>query len=167
MTKLFSEYPDQVRAGTQRAGVRFVRKPGYYAEHGRRHDTPARGAKLVLDDGRVAVFQGEPPADEKRTSPPVALSPIYELQPGGSAAVPTGLIFIRLSEGVDVTSRIQEIEHTGYEIAQKVPYASNAAWLRATSASIADALAGIPRLEGLPDIENVEPQMLMQSVPKG
>lgn len=166
MTKLFSEYPNQVRAGTQRAGVRFVRKPGYYAEHGRQHDTPARGAEMVLDDGGIAVFQGEPATDEKRTSPPVTLSPIYELQPGGSPAVPTGLIFIRLREGVDVASRTQEIEQTGYEIAQKVPHASNAAWLRATSASIADALAGIPRLEGLPDIENVEPQMLMESVPK-
>ncbi|HSQ18808.1 MAG TPA: hypothetical protein VLR92_00405 [Blastocatellia bacterium] len=165
MTKLFSEYPSQVRASTQRPGARFVRRPGYYAEHGRLQNMPARGAELVLNDGRIAVFQGEP-AVEKRDSPPITLSPIYELQPGGSPAVPTGLIFIRLREGVDVASRRQEIERRGYEIAQTVPYASNAAWLRATSASIADALAGIAKLEALPDIENVEPQMLMESVPK-
>lgn len=165
MTKLFSEYPGQVRASTQRPGARFVRRPGYYAEHGRQQDTPARGAELVLNDGRIAVFQGEP-ADKKRDSPSNTFSPIYELQPGGSPAVPTGLVFIRFREGVDIASRKQEIERSGYEIAQRVPYASNAAWLRAISASIADALAGIPKLEALPNIENVEPQMLMGSVPK-
>jgi len=41
-------------------------------------------------------------------------------------------------------------------------YAPNAAWLRARSGEIADALAGTPALDALPDLEAVEPQMLME-----
>lgn len=142
-----------------------MRKTDYYAEHGRQPDTPAPGAALLFNGGAIAVFHGKP-ARDKDLQPPAALGPVYELHPGGAPAVPTGLVFIRFREGVDVTSRQQEIEGTGYEVAQKPPFASNAAWLRARSGNIADALTGIPKLEALPDVENVEPQMLMESTPR-
>lgn len=51
-----------------------------------------------------------------------------------------------------------------YELVESLAYAPQAAWLRAPAGDIADALAGLPRLEQLPDVENVEPQMLMESV---
>jgi hypothetical protein len=166
MRDLFSEYPSQVRAGTQRPGSSYVRKTGYYAEHGRQPDAPAPGATSVLNDAAIAVFHGEPPEEKGGPLPSVTLSPIYELQPGGSPAVPTGLVFVRFREGVEVASQQQEIDRAGYETARSLPYASNAAWLRARSGSIADALSGIPKLEDLPDIANVEPQMLMESAPR-
>lgn len=159
----FSQYPSQVRASTQRQGSLFVRKTGYYAEHDPHPDKSAENAELLFNDGAIAVFRGEPP-EEERLLRSLTLSPVYELKPGGSPAVPTGLVFIRFREGVDVASRQPDIERTGYEIAQTLPYASNAAWLRAGSGSVADALAGISKLESLPDLENVEPQMLMESV---
>ncbi len=91
------------------------------------------------------------------------LSPVYTLHPGGSMAVPTGQVFIRFADGVNVEERREEIETAGYKIAQKLDYAPNAAWLRASSGSIAEALSGIDKLQKLKDVENVEPQMLMHA----
>ena len=56
--------------------------------------------------------------------------------------------------------RRAEIEAAGYEMAQALDYAPHAAWVRARSGRIADALNGLRRLEAIPDVENVEPQML-------
>ena len=165
MPDRFSEYPQRVHASTQRPGTVYVRKPGYYAEHDRQPDSSAPGAELTLSDGAIAVFHGEPD-EEGLLLRADALSPVYELQPGGSPFVPTGLVFIRFLGGTDVDSRREDIEQTGYEVAHTLPYASNAAWLRAKSRRIADALTGIPKLEALSGIENVEPQMLMESVPR-
>jgi len=120
---------------------------------------------LLLEDGAIAVFRGE--LDEAgMTVQSGALSAVYGLQPSGLLAVPTGRVFVRFAEGVKAESRRQEINRAGYELIESLSYAPHAAWLRARSGDIADALAGIPRLEQLPDVENVEPQMLMESVPR-
>ncbi len=160
----FSEYPEQIRVGgdTQgglrlRTAVSYTRKPGYYAIHYNQPKTLVTGAILQLNDGKIAVFPGEPNQSEQGT-----LSPIYTLQPNGSLAVPTGLVFIRFAEGVDVKSQREVINRAGYEIAQKLLYAPHTAWLRAQSGNIADAIARIPQLEAIPKVENIEPQMLME-----
>lgn len=153
----FSEYPQQIRVGNQSA-VLYNRQLGYYAVHYNQPGTEALGAVLQLNDGAIAVFQGEP--DQPKTD---TLSPIYALQPDGSLAVPTGLVFIRFVEGVDVESHREAIKQAGY-VAQSLSYAPHAAWLRAQSGKILDAIVGISRLEAIPDVENVEPQMLMARV---
>ncbi|MEH2314606.1 MAG: hypothetical protein V7K35_25135 [Nostoc sp.] len=167
----FSEYPEQIRVGSDvydglrlRTAVSYTRKPGYYAIHYNQPNTVTSGAVLQLNDGAMsttgyayAVFSGEPNQSEQGT-----LSPIYTLQPNGSLAVPTGLVFIRFAEGVDVESQREVINRVGYEIAQSLDYAPHAAWLRAQSGNIADAIAGIPQLEAIPKVENIEPQMLME-----
>ncbi|WP_375467748.1 hypothetical protein [uncultured Nostoc sp.] len=160
----FSEYPEQIRVGSDRTAVSYTRKPGYYAIHYNQPKTVASGAVLQLNDGAMsttgyayAVFPGEPNQSEQGT-----LSPIYTLQPNGSLAVPTGLVFIRFAEGVDVESQREVINQAGYEVAQSLDYAPHAAWLRAQSGNIVDAIAGIPQLEAIPKVENIEPQMLME-----
>ena len=160
----FSEYPEQIRVGSGHTTVSYTRKPGYYAIHYNQPNTVASGAVLQLNDGAMsttgyayAVFPGEPNQSEQGT-----LSPIYTLQPNGSLAVPTGLVFIRFAEGVDVESQREVINRVGYEVAQSLDYAPHAAWLRAQSGNIADAIAGIPQLEAIPKVENIEPQMLME-----
>ena len=160
----FSEYPEQIRVGNDayaglrlRTAVSYTRKPGYYAIHYNQPKTLVKGAILQLNDGKIAVFPGEPNQSEQGT-----LSPIYTLQPNGSLAVPTGLIFIRFAESVDVKSQREVINRAGYEIVESLPYAPHSAWLRAQSGNIADAIAGISRLEAIADVENVEPQMLME-----
>jgi hypothetical protein len=158
MEDFYSKYPRRVGAGTQRSGAGFLLKQGYYATH-RTNTDIAPDAELVLDDGAIAVFKGEPPKTREVQS---SIGPVYELGPGGSLAVPTGLVFLRLREGVDAASRQREIEQAGFELKEVVPYAPNAAWLKARSGSIADSLEGITRLTALPDVESVEPQMLMK-----
>ncbi|MEH2398767.1 hypothetical protein [Nostoc sp.] len=160
----FSEYPEQIRVGSGGTAVSYTRKPGYYAIHYNQPKTVASGAVLQLNDGAMsttgyayAVFPGEPNQSEQGT-----LSPIYTLQPNGSLAVPTGLVFIRFAEGVDVESQREVINQAGYEVAQSLDYAPHAAWLRAQSGNIVDAIAGIPQLEAIPKVENIEPQMLME-----
>ena len=88
--------------------------------------------------------------------------PVYVLDPGGTPAVPTGLVFVRFKDGVKPDERERDIEKAGYEIDQTLDYAPEAAWLRAKSGEISDALHGLDDLRKITDVENVEPQMLMR-----
>jgi hypothetical protein len=159
----FSKYPRQIRANMASSAPLYVRKAGHYAVHQRPPELPAPEAALLLDDGAIAVFQGEPD-EAAEASQAGGLSPVYGLQPSDLPAVPTGRIFVRFAEGVKAESRRQEIDRAGYELVESLSYAPHAAWLRARSGDIADALAGISQLEQLPDVENVEPQMLQERV---
>lgn len=151
----FSEYPQQIHVGKETA-VLFSRQPGYYAVHYKQPNTQASTAVLVLNEGKIAVFAGEPQPAITDT-----LSPVYR-QPGGSLAVPTGLVFIRFAENMEVESQQAVIHQAGYEVAQSLAYAPHAAWLRAKSGKISDALQGIPQLAAIANVENVEPQLLME-----
>lgn len=91
---------------------------------------------------------------------------VYTSQPGGSPAVPSGRIFIRFEDGINVADRKPEIEKAGYKIAENIAYAENAAWLSERSGSVAKALVGIEKLERINGVENVEPQMLMKRAAK-
>ncbi|MBG1269225.1 hypothetical protein [Nostoc sp. WHI] len=153
----FSDYPQEIRVGSDSTAVCYTRKPGYYAVHYKQANTVASGAVLQLNDGAIAVFSGEPNQSE-----PDTLSPIYTIEPNDLLAVPTGLVFIRFAEGVDVESQREVINRAGYEVEQSLDYAPQAAWLRAQSGSIVDAIAGISQLEAIPNVENVELQMLME-----
>jgi hypothetical protein len=158
---IFADYPQQVRAGAKEASSIYKLSPELYALHGRQAGTSAPGVHYLLNNGTIAVFKGTP--DKAAVSAPERLGPVYALQPGGAPAVPTGLVFIRLRDGVRVGEREEEMKKAGYEIAERLDYASNAAWLRARSGNIADALEGIDALKEIPDAEDVEPQMLMES----
>jgi hypothetical protein len=160
----FSEYPEEIRVGSDDTAVSYTRKSGYYAIHYNQPKTIASEAILQLNDGAMsttgyayAIFAGEPNQSEQNK-----LSPIYTVQPNGSLAVPTGLVFIRFAEGVDVESQREVINRAGYEVAQILSYAPHSAWLRAQSGNIADAIARIPQLQAIPKVENIEPQMLME-----
>lgn len=153
----FSEYPEQICIGGNRTAIFYTRKPGYYAIHYNQPSTVKVGAILQLNDGAISVFSGEPNQSEQGV-----LSPIYTLKSNGSLAVPTGLVFIRFAEGVDVESQREVINQAGYKIVQSLSYAPHTAWLRAQSGNIADAIAGISQLEAIANVENVELQMLME-----
>ena len=140
----------------------YVLLPGYYAVHNRPPGTPSPGAVFLLNDGAIAVFQGKPETGAPASA--ANLSPVYRLHPEGPLAVPTGLVLVRFGEGVVAETRREELARAGYEIEESLAYAPQAAWVRARSGKIAAALEGIPALQALPDIEHVEPQMLMQRV---
>ena len=152
----FSNYPPEIQVSSQQVSYRLLSR--YYAVHYSQPQAAASEAILQLNDGAIAVFSGAP------HNVSGTVSPVYTLSPNGSLAVPTGLIFIRFAEGVKVESHQADIKLAGYEIAETLAYAPNAAWLRAQSGQILAALLGIAKLEALADVENVEPQMLMASV---
>ncbi|WP_414576170.1 hypothetical protein [Anabaena sp. CCY 9402-a] len=151
----FNEYPQQIHVGKD-APVLFSRQPGYYAVHYKEPSTVISSAVLVLNEGKIVVFAGEPKPEIRET-----LSPVYTLE-GGSLAVPTGLVFIRFAEDVEVESQQAAINQAGYEVVESLAYAPHAAWLRAKSDKMSDGLQGIAQLEAIPNVENVEPQMLME-----
>ena len=158
----FRQYPQRVHASTAHSTSVYVRLPSHYAVHDRPLDVPAPGAVLLLNAGTIAVFAGEPDTTGDLAGS-VTLSPAYQLQPDGALAVPTGQVFVRFAEGVAAETRREELARAGYEVVQLLAYAPQAAWVRARSGGIAEALTGIPALEALADVENVEPQMLMKS----
>ncbi|MFY9269125.1 MAG: hypothetical protein WAO55_05170 [Candidatus Manganitrophaceae bacterium] len=156
------KFPREVRSRTQRPVTVYTRLPDHYAVHGLRRDrSPAENPVLAMGEGedRIEIFRGEA---EKQNNAPGKIGPVYTLPPGGAPAVPTGRIFIRFKEKIPVEQRLQEIEQAGYEIVQRLEYAPHAAWLQARSGEIADALTDISALERIADVENVEPQMVLQ-----
>lgn len=130
-----------------------------YAIHG---EVPPKIADLVmftLNEGNIAVCRGEP---DTPACAAAIITPVYALDSQGPAAVPTGRIFIRFLEHVDVQSRQQELARAGYEIAESIPYAPHAAWLQASGAGMAEALNRLSALEAIMGVKNIEPQMLLQ-----
>lgn len=89
--------------------------------------------------------------------------PVYRRVPGGGLAVPTGRVLVRFSEGVAADEQRDELARAGYAVEEILGYAPHAAWVRAGSGQIADALRDLPRLEGLAQVEHVEPQLLSQA----
>lgn len=148
---------------TERPDLRYVRLPGYFAVHGRVSESWASAVVLRLDDGRIAVCRGDP-GTRPEGGESLVVSPVYALGPEGPPAVPTGLVFLRFREGVRAEERRAAIARAGYTVRQIISYAPHAAWVEASSGKIADALSGIPKLEALPDVANVEPQMLSERV---
>lgn len=157
--KDFSDFPERVGAGTGRAGAWYVRAPGRYAVRQGEGPQEASGAEMTFAREGIAVFRGEPGAARAGATTP---TPVYRLQPDGPLAVPTGKIFLRFKEGVEAASRRKEIERAGYEIIETPPYAPSGAWVRAAGGDVARSLSNIKALEKLADVENVEPQMLVE-----
>lgn len=94
------------------------------------------------------------------------LGPVYRRDPGGGLAVPTGRALVRFSEGVAADDQRDELAKAGYAVEEILRYAPHAAWVRASSGEIADALRDLSRLEELAQVENVEPQLLSEAAPR-
>lgn len=123
--------------------------------------TPGPEAVAAFEAEDIAV---EPVSDaERRGIGQNAAGPVYRHVPGGGLAVPTGRAFVRFVEG-DAPSRHEaELAAAGYELEEVPSYAPQAAWVRAASGRVADALQHLDRLGRLPGVESVEPQLLVES----
>jgi hypothetical protein len=151
-------YPQQVRFSTERSDVHYERSTAY-ALHYSQPDSAPPEALMSMEDGTIAIF----PQDSQPVSrsPDATLTPVYTLEPGNVMAVPTGLVLVRFQKGTIAADHHADLQEAGYAIESSPPYAPHTAWLR-SSGSIADALSGIPRLEAIPGVENVEPQMIVE-----
>lgn len=147
----FAAYPEQVLVN---ATLTYHRKAGYYAVH-YPQPTSAPGAVMQLNDGAIAVYSGTPSAPITGT-----LGPIYTI-PGNGMAVPTGQVLIEFADTETAAQHQQAIQSAGYEIVQSLSYAPNAAWLKASSGQMVDALTGLGKLRAIAKVVTVEPEMLM------
>lgn len=160
---LFSGYPSQVRVSTERPNLWYVLLSGHFAIHGKVPPSLKSSVVWHLSEEKITVCRGEP-GDQPGGFESVAMGPVYALEPGGPPAVPTGLIFVRFKEAVRIEEQHEALAQAGYRIRQTLPYAPHAAWVQASFGGIAEALTRIANLEALPDVVNVEPQMLTERV---
>lgn len=159
---ILAKFPQKIEVSSRPGAQSYTLMPGYYALHGQPSGAGAPDPAYLLNEGQIAVFEGLPDQGTVASAPD-KLSAAYSLTPGGSPAVPTGLVFIRFADGVKIGERTQEIKEAGFEVAETLAYAPNAAWLRARSGDIADALNGLRAVEKISNVESVEPQMLMET----
>jgi hypothetical protein len=114
------------------------------------------GSQVVatLEDGAISICRSDTPGDS------AGQTAVYRLGSSGPPAVPTGRVFVRFRESVSLAEHRAEIESAGFRIETVLSYAPQAGWLTAASGEIPDALTTFQRLEEIPGVECVEPQML-------
>lgn len=159
----FPEFLLTVKASTQRPKRRYRRLPGWFAIHGPVPPRWRASVQFLLNDGQIAGCRGDP-SPEEVSAHGGSWTPVYSLEPSGSPAVPTGLVFIRFAEGGRAEEHREALELAGYTVVEGPPYAPHAVWVRASQGGIADSLARLPQLEAIPEIVSAEPQMLSESV---
>ncbi|MEA5443328.1 hypothetical protein [Cyanobium gracile] len=135
--------------------VLLAQKPGWTAVHG--EPLPQTNVILLFEPEAIAVLAG-PPAGPLATGQ--AISPVYAQAASDELAVPTGALFLRVRQGERANDHRAALEQLGCRITSLPDHAPEAAWLRASSGSIADALGCLGRLRDLPGVESVEPQLL-------
>ena len=163
MANTIPAYPAEIKASTRHPDLKYVRTPQYFTIYGHVPRDITTIMALSGSEGEIAICRGDA-AEMARAAEVSETAPVYSLAPAGPLSAPSGLVFIRFEDGVDVVARKEEIARADYIVVKRVPQAPNAAWLAATSRRVADALDGIGRLEQIPNVVNVEPQMLSERV---
>jgi hypothetical protein len=166
MNDLFSDYPGKIKASTQRGDLWYARLHGLYAVHGPIPSQCSVEIVSVIEEGKLVVCRGDPTKLPAPCDLP-AITPVYALGQSDVPAVPGGLILVRFSDHVQADSQRNALLQIGFVIDRVLPYALQAAWVRSAENDIAAALRGISELEALPEVVNVEPQMLMQAARRG
>lgn len=148
------DYPMRLRASTEHPEVIYTRAEGYHAIKNAPR-AQERSAVLAIkdDDGTYLILKGEPQALGQE------VSAVYQGD-GGTLAVPTGRVLVRLDEGVSAEAHAQAFRKLGFVISRLLPYAPHVAWLEREDGDAAAALCNVGALEKLPQVCNVEPQLL-------
>ncbi len=175
-----ADFPETLRISTEKSGT-YTRVPRHFAVHGALpeaadSETPTPDLTVVgrleaedvtfvslkdetLPDAPTSFLSASPePASPEPTSPEP--TPVYATSKGAPLMTPTGEVFVRLAASLNVKDFIGPMQDAGYDVSTTLAYAPQAAWLKARSGSTVEALRRIPHLEALPEVENVEPQML-------
>lgn len=121
----------------------------------------ADAAVLAFEGDRVFVYRLDAVGDLPERG---EVGPVYRRAHGGGVAVPTGRVLVRYGDGDRAEDHSQNLARAGYVVETTVSHAPQAVWVRARDDGIAEALSGLRRLEGLPGVEGVEPQMLSEAV---
>lgn len=155
----FQAYPRELKASTADSDQVCRREELYFAVQELLEEQNDLFVEWRSSGDRITVFRGHPdkldPAPDRRR-----LRPVYRLLPDGPLLVPTGLVFVRFKEGVPAEDRRRQIAEAGFAVDSIPPYAPHGAWLKPADGEVSSALSGIGALEALPDMVNVEPQLL-------
>jgi hypothetical protein len=136
-----------------------------------RHSTEHPDVAYTLADDVVATHPSETGDGDPSVAPvgdapdDASLGPVYR-KPGGEIAVPTGRALVRFADSDRAERHRDEIAAAGFDLEPPLSYAPQAAWVRASSGTITDTLRGLPQLEALPGVENVEPQLITEAARK-
>jgi hypothetical protein len=153
-----TDAPDQIYIFDAREGLlEYTRAKEFIAVHAPPNQMPA-GAAPLLEDGSIGVFNAD-----HDTLNAARVGPVYRPagQPGhATLTVPTGRVLVRFKSGTAAEARSHDIAQAGYRIEETLAHAPNAAWVRATDGSIVTALLALGRLESVPQVERVEPQLV-------
>ena len=161
-TDAFTDFPRTLRASTAAPDVLYRLRPDLIAVHGGAPPPTGWEIVLTLEDPPIVVCRGDP----GRPPPPLSnatLTPVYALGRDGAPAVPTGLVLVRFHEGLAAAERSGLLAGQGYSIHDLLPYAPSAVRVMAVTGGIPASLRGIPALEALPEVVNVEPQMVRRA----
>ena len=167
----FDRFPAQLRVGSQSSATVFFKQTDTYSVH-YADDIPTQARSLggnVLEEEKIVVFSQASVSNRALTdalSTATEITPVYATQLGGSIAVPTGRVFIQFPEGDTAENHTDEISRAGYDISEQVIYAPHAAWLTPTTGRVEDGLGNLAGLISLPQVQSVEPQLLMESTGK-
>jgi hypothetical protein len=147
-------YPETVPAGAPGEAHTYVRRTDCFALRGA---APAKAVTPLfeLDGGRVAVYRGAPPETAG-----AEWAPVYSLGEAGAPAVPTGLLFVRLEEGLRLEEHAEAFREAGFEIERILSYAPQAGWVRPRRGGVPAALNSVASLTRIRGVARVEPQML-------
>jgi hypothetical protein len=158
----FSQFPKVIPASAG-STQKYHLVASHFAVHGRQSQAET-GSVLEFLSEQIAVYPVGRFPQFARTA--LETSPVYSLQPGGSLAVPTGRVFVRLRPDSRFADHERDFRNAGYEIDQTISHAPHAGWVRPSSFSIASSLTGLDKLAAIGGVEGVEPQMLQKAVRK-
>jgi len=159
LRRVLASSPRKLRLGSEQTEASYELAEDLIATH---DAEPTPEALLTLEGEAVAV---EPlTAISRSDSKQDVVGPVYRQAPGGGLAVPTGRVFVRFADGDSAARHEADLAKVGYDIEQIPAHAPHTAWVRAATGAVADGLRGVGRLERVPGIENVEPQLLKEPV---
>jgi hypothetical protein len=162
MVERFASYPRRISAVLEHPESVYTMVDGYFAVRGPLTSHHPLSLVATLEDD-LALYRGTPP-DAVLSDQRLTVIPVYALSSDGPLAVPTGNIFLRYEESVDITTQREAIERAGYALPDALPYAPYSGWVRRSDGRIDEALAHMDALFRLPGIANVEPQMVSKRV---
>jgi hypothetical protein len=161
----FAAFPRTLRSSTTEPRVLYRRVPDLVAIHSRTQAPAGWEVVLTLEDPPIVVCRRDTHA-LPRASLRATITPVYALTRRGAPAVPTGLVLVRFREGIAAAACGDALTREGFMIHGVLPQAPSAAWVKAASGGIPASLRGIPALESIPGVVNVEPQMVKRSAPR-
>ena len=148
-------FPRDLKASSSRPDQTYGRVPDRFAIRGPCPPELRAAVELELHAEQIVICHGVPPDS-------ISPLPVYRLAPAGAPSVATGRIFVRLRDAARIEDHEAELRATGYCVAERLPYAPNAAWLDDVNDDVGAALNNVGHLEAIDAVVNVEPQVLQQ-----